>query len=52
MMLKRFDAYRASLIAASIASAPELLKNYRTLPVPPATGTIAAISSASRTCGS
>ena len=30
MMLNRFGVYRASLIAASLASVPELLKNDRT----------------------
>ena len=49
MMPGRFVWYLASLIAASVASVPELAKNVRTSP---AIGTIAASSSASRTWGS
>ncbi len=49
MTLTRPLEYRASFSAASFASVPELPKNDRTSPV---MGTIAAISSASRTCGS
>ncbi len=49
MIPKRFEWYFASLIIASTASVPELAKNVRT---PPVIGTISAMTSASRTCGS